>query len=218
MTTKEIKWDCLTPNEAETLATLEKSGKQVYIAPIEIEHSEQLASLGITWKEVRTWRIGSDVVKIHPTPSDKDTAKLLLNDLRTRHRNNFRANRCLVPGKRKNLIVCPEYNRCAECPYPEYRDRHKAQELSWDTLIECGYEEVRQEDEVAKLETRMELDAVLKVIDAKNPKYTKSIVLKEYYGLTVSEIAKMMNETERNIYFYLAEAKKIGAKFKRDNQ
>ena len=58
----------------------------------------------------------------------------------------------------------------------------------------------------------------MKVIDAKNPKYTKAIVLKEYYGLTVSEIAKMMNETERNIYFYLAEVKKIGAKFKRDNQ
>ncbi len=218
MATKEITWDYLTPNEVETLAALKKSGKKVYAAPIEIENSEQLVSLGITWKEVRTWRIGSDVVKIHPTPADKDTARFLLNDLRARHRNSFRAKRCLIPGKKKPLIVCPEHNRCAECPYPEYHERHKAQELSWDTLIESGYEEGRQEGEVAALETRMELDAVLKVIDAKNPKYTKAIVLKEYYGLTVSEIAKMMNETERNIYFYLAEAKKTGAKFKRDNQ
>ena len=218
MANDELKWACLTPNEAETLAALVKSGKKVCAAPIEIEHSEQLASLGITWKQVRTWRIGSDVVKIHPTPADKDTARFLLNELRTRHRSSYRAKRCMIPGKMKPLIRCPERHCCAQCPYPEYRDQHKVNEISWDAMIEGGYEEVRQEDEVAVLETRMEVKSVLSVINAKNPKYVKAIVLKEYHGLTVAEIAKAMHDTERNVYYYLAEAKKIGKQYKRNHQ
>lgn len=223
MTKRELKWEHLTHEEAKTLATLRKNGTEVFPAPILIEEDaesrkRQFESLGITWEDCKTWYIGSEKVRVHLTPANEATYNYLLGDLRAKHRDAYRERRCFIPGKLKSLIRCPEHNRCAECPYPEYRDRHKAQELSWDTLIESGYEEDRQEDEVAALETRMELDAVMKVIDAKNPKYTKAIVLKEYYGLTVSEIAKMMNETERNIYFYLAEVKKIGAKFKRDNQ
>ena len=41
-------------------------------------------------------------------------------------------------------------------------------------------------------------DAV-KVIADQNLKFTQAIVLKEYYGLSVVEIAKELNDTERNI-------------------
>ena len=39
---KEIKWECLTSDEAKTLNELRNNGKEVYAAAIEIEHSEQL--------------------------------------------------------------------------------------------------------------------------------------------------------------------------------
>ena len=54
---KEIKWECLTSDEAKTLNELRNNGKEVYAAPIEIEHSEQLVSLGISWSQCRTWFI-----------------------------------------------------------------------------------------------------------------------------------------------------------------
>ena len=46
----------------------------------------------------------------------------------------------------------------------------------------------------------------------------QAILLKEYYGLSVAEIAQKLNDTERNIYYYLSEAKRIGKQYKRDNE
>ena len=41
---KEIVWDSLTQEEAQTLENLRKNGIAIYAAPIEIEHKEQLES------------------------------------------------------------------------------------------------------------------------------------------------------------------------------
>ena len=62
-----------------------------------------------------------------------------------------------------------------------------------------------------------ELDDVFKAIDAKNPLFTKAIVLKEFYGFSVDEIAEKLGTTKRNVYYYLDEAKKIGREYKEDN-
>ena len=67
-------------------------------------------------------------------------------------------------------------------------------------------------------EIEMELEEVCKVIDAKNPHYTKAIIMKEYYGMSVDEIAKRLGTTKRNVYFYIDEAKKIGKQYKEENQ
>ena len=215
---KEVKWDSLTPTEAETLAALVNSGKEVFAAPIEIEHSEQLESLGITWAECRTWHIGSSQVAVHLTPADEATYKILLNDLRAKHREEYRRKRCQIPGKLKPLITCPECNRCAECPYPDYRDQHKANNLSWEGMIESGYEAAHSIDDIRQAEVRMELDAVCRELDKKNPKISRAIILKEYYGFSVPEIAEKLNETERGVYYLLAEAKRIGKQYRKNNR
>ena len=223
---KETVWEDLTREEAKTLAELEKSGKEVSPAPILIEHSEQLRTLGITWKQVRTWHIGRDTVKVHVTPASKEVYDLLLGDLRANHRTDYRRRRCQIPGKLKPTISCPESNSCAECPFPEYREQHQANTLSWELMVEDSYEEyeneayqdsgVEQLD--VKMDTAMELKAVLSVIAAKNPLYAKAIILKEYYSLSVDEIAEKLCTTKRNVYFYLSEARKIGKRFKEDEE
>ena len=230
---KEIVWkdltsdvltrDDLTREEAKTLAELEESGKEVYPAPILIEHSEQLRTLGITWKQVRTWRIGRDAVKVHPTPASKEVYDLLLGDLRAQHRTDYRRKRCQIPGKLKPTISCPEHNSCAECPFPEYRDQHQPNTLSWELMVEDSDEEFAYQDSGveqldAKMDTAMELKAVLRAIVAKNPLYAQAIILKEYYSLSVDEIAEKLCTTKRNVYFYLSEARKIGKKFKEDEE
>ena len=228
---KEIKWERLSRSEAETLAELVKSGAEIYPAPIEISDDPELRkaqfeSLGISWQDCKTWYIGSEKVIVHLTPSDKATHDLLLGDLRARHREAFRRSRCQIPGKLKPTIPCPECNKCAACPYPQYRDQHKANNLSWEGLIESSFEKNYNEDydgdptedpRARQAEVRMELDAVCKAIDAKNPLFTKAIVLKEFYGFSVDEIAEKLGTTKRNVYYYLDEAKKIGRKYKEDN-
>ena len=220
---KNIVWERLTLKEAETLAELEKNGIEVFAAPVEIEDNSesrerQFASMGIGWADCKTWRIGSKPVTVHLVPADEATYKMLLNDLRKRHRDEYRQKRCPIPGKLKPTIPCPECNKCSECPYPEYRDQHKGNTLSWDELIESGYEVPQEDPGMQQVETRMELDAVCKIIKAENPKFLAAIVLKEYHGLSVKEIAKRMNDTERNVYFYISEAKRIGRKFKENNK
>ena len=212
-----IEWADLTPEEVRTLADLERRGVEIFAAPIEIEHRDQLETLGIGWSQCRTWHIGSEQVKVHLTPADEATYKLLLGDLRSRQRDEYRKKRCLIPGKLKPTIFCPECNQCSDCPYPEYRDKHQANNLSWETLIESGYEEAHQDSNIHHLEVMSELESVCKIINAKNPKYLAAIVLKEYYGLMVDEIAEKMHETKRNVYFYLSEAMKIGMKYRKDN-
>lgn len=54
------------------------------------------------------------------------------------------------------------------------------------------------------------------VMDKKNPKFAKAIVLKEFFGFSVPEIAKKLDDSERNIYYYLTEAKKIGKQYRKE--
>ena len=134
---KEIKWENvpLTSDEVRTLNELRNKGKEVYAAPIEIEHSEQLESLGISWSQCRTWYIGNERITVHLTPSDEETYRFLLGELRARHRDEYRNSRCMVPGKYR-LIRCPECNSCRRCPFPEYRDQRQPTVISWDEGIE----------------------------------------------------------------------------------
>lgn len=220
MAKSTISWnqDRLTSLEKETLQALIDKGAEIYAAPIEIEHKGQLETLGITYSECRTWHIGSERFIVHLTPADKATYDYQLGELRKKHRDSYRQNRCKIPGTLKPLIPCPECNRCSECPYPEYRDQHKPDDLSWDTLIESGYEETDHIDFIEQVETRVTLVEVCEEIRAKDPRFLKAIVLKHYYQLSVPEIAERMNTTERNIYYFISEAVKIGKAYKQRNQ
>lgn len=209
----DISWEAqLTAAELEQKAALEANGEVVYGAPLEITDEHQLHDLGLTWDNCRTWRVGTDRVKVHLTPSNQETHDFLLKELRSQHNKTHREKRCMVPGTRKPIIRCPESNHCTACPYPAIRDNHMPNTISWDKLIEdCGEES--QPDEHNQLEVKMELQAVMQEINVVNPKFMQAIILK-FSGYSAREIAEMMHDTERNIYYFIAEAKKIGAIFK----
>lgn len=213
---KEIVWDSLTQEEARTLENLRKNGIEIYAAPIEIEHKEQLETLGITQQECRTWYIGSEKVIVHLTPADKGTYHFLLDELRTRHRKEYRSRRCQIPGKNKPLIMCPECNRCSECPYPEYRDKHKANSISWDGLIESGYEGEADNCMVEQLQAKLEYDEIHTLMDSENPIIAQVFEMKERDGFSVSEIADRLHIKPRNVYYYLDRAKAIGKKYNKE--
>ncbi len=63
-----------------------------------------------------------------------------------------------------------------------------------------------------------DFESVTKIINARKPKYLKAIVLKEFYGLSVEEIARLMDDSERNIRYYISEAVRIGRQYKQENE
>ena len=228
MAIKEFVWEDLTPNEESILAELRKNGKKVYAAPIEIEENpesrvRQFASLGITWKQVRDYPLGTMKIKVHYVPADEATYRFLTNELGDKYREAFRKKRCLIPGTLKPLIRCPDENKCSACPHPECRDQQQANEISYDAMIESGFETngvdgiVYEDPAFHQIEVEDELKAVIKVIAAKNPKYAEAIYKKEYCGMKVAEIAIEMETTERHVRFFISEATKIGMQYKKQN-
>ena len=114
----------------------------------------------------------------------------------------------MVPGKLKPLIPCPEKNSCKNCPYPQCRDS-QLPDLSWDEYVDAMSGVAQADPGFEQLEKRMAIADAVRVIADQNPKFAQAIVLKEYYGLSVTEIAQKLNDTERNIYYYLDQAKKM---------
>ena len=208
---KEIKWECLTFDEAKTLNELRNNGKEVYAAPIEIEHSEQLVSLGISWSQCRTWFIGNERITVHLTPADEATYRFLLGELHTRHRNTYRQNRCMVPGKTR-LIRCPDSNSCANCPFPGYRDQRQPNVISWDEVIEN--EQHREEPVLAELfEAKRQYEELRERMVREDPLIAEVFELKEGDGLSVKEIADRLGLTTRQVYYYLKKAMDIGRRY-----
>lgn len=213
--TKEIKWENLTPTEAETLAALVNSGKEVFAAPIEIEHKEQLETLGISWSQCRTWHIGSEPVIVHLTPADKTTYKFLINELRSRHRDEYRVKRCMIPGTHKPLIRCPDCNSCRKCPYPEYRDKHKANQISYEKMLELGDEAGGNTTLIEQLDAKLQYEEIREMMDKENPLITQVFEMKERDGLSNEEIATELGITKRQTYYLYSKALAIGKKYNR---
>ena len=206
---KEIKWESvtLTSDEVRTLNELRNQGKEVYAAPIEIEHGDQLESLGISWSQCRTWYIGNERITVHLTPSDEETYRFLLGELRARHRDEYRNSRCMVPGKYR-LIRCPECNSCRRCPFPEYRDQRQPTVISWDEGIET------QSRGMAELQdAEMLYEEIRELMIREDPLIAEVFELKEGDGLSVKEIADRLGLTNRQVYYYLKKAMDIGQKY-----
>ncbi len=202
--------------EIEHTTQLVKDGCVNYYAPIEIEHSGQLETLNITWNDCRTWHIGSERVTVYLCPADEATYRFLLGELRRKHRNGYRAVRCMVEGKLKPLIRCPESNKCSACPYGRKPEDREANIISWDGLIESGYEGEADNRMVEQLQAKLEYDEIRTLMDSENPIIAQVFEMKERDGFSVSEIADRLRIKPRNVYYYLDRAKAIGKKYNKE--
>ena len=174
---KQIVWKDLTPTESRTLEELERAGVEIFEAPIEIESADQLHAMGLTWEQCRTWYFGTKRVIVHLTPSDEETYRFLRDELRARHRDEYRERRCMIPGKLKLLIPCPEKNSCKNCPYPQHRD-NQLPDLCWDDYATTFSEVAQPDPEFQRMADRATIADVIKAISAQNPKFAQAIVLK----------------------------------------
>ena len=204
---------CFTPEELDTLKRLDRTGTPVFLAPIEIEDRNQFESLHITQAHCRTWRIGSEQVLVHLTPADEATYRFLLNELRTKHRKGYRSVRCMVPGRQKPLIRCPDTNKCSDCPYgrkPEDRDPN---EISWDGLIEAGTEPKITDHTTPQAETELMYKELLDLMAREDPDIAKAYNWREHLGYDVKEIANKLQLSDRQVRYLLQKAETIRVKY-----
>ena len=195
------------------------SGETMYFAPIRVQTDDDLKTFGVG-KEARwTLPFGKSSVKYKVlyflTPKE-ELAEDFWERINTQHSQDNRKRRCMIPGKLKPLIVCPDCNSCAHCPYPEYRDKHETREISYNDKLNAQKITPRESPEIRKLELTWTIREACRRISEINPLFTRAIVLKEYYNLTVDEIAEELNCSPHMVRYYLRRATEIGKEFRKE--
>ena len=120
----------------------------------------------------------------------------------------------MIPGKRKAFIKCPDTNSCANCPHKEDK---QPPVISWDGLIETGYEPDSTESAEHQVMAKLEYEAIRARMDAEDPRIAIAFEAKELYGDSVKTIAADLGVSEPRVYQLISRAKAIGKQYRKDN-
>ena len=141
-------------------------------------------------------------------------AKYMWASLDTEHSRGYAATRCWIPGKRKLFIRCPDTASCANCPHKEDK---QPPVISWDELVETGYEPAASASPEESTMTKSEYEIIKAAMDAEDIRIAKAFEMKELFGFSVREIAAEFQLSEPRVYQLIARAKAIGREYRQEN-
>ena len=183
--------------------------EEIWWAPVEIEHADQLETLNATKEDCKTWRIGTEKIIVYLVPSNKATYDFLLGELRKKHRNGYRSVRCKIPGTQKPLIICPDTNKCANCPYGRRPADRDPNEISWEELTDSGYEITTYDSTSNQALAKAELNSLLDKMVEEDPKIEIVFKMRRLMGFDALEIAALLGLSEAKVYRLLRRADAI---------
>lgn len=191
-------------------------GAILYDAPIQIRDQEDLDNYHISWRDCRTLSFhGSERVTVYfMKVESRALAEYMWASLDTEHSRGYASVRCMIPGKRKVYIKCPDTNSCANCPHKEDK---QAPVISWDGLVESGYEPAADASPEESAVAKSEYTSIKAVMDAEDPRIAMAFEAKTLYGDSVREIAADLGVSEPRVYQLIARAKAIGKEFRQNN-
>ena len=196
--------------ELETVRGLLSEGKRVWMAPIVIEDEGQLETLYVTRSKCRTWHSGPEKVLVYLTPADEKTFDYLKLSMDAIRKKVERNRRCMIPGKRKDFVRCPECYHCDACPFGMEGKVRTGRTVSRDLLMETELETAVSPDTVEDIVLRHEfLAEIRELMRRKNERILQVFELKFEKGYDVKQVADALGETSRNVYYFLSEAKRI---------
>lgn len=152
----------------------------------------------------------TDVVYVHYLMiSNKDVAQDQWAYLNSRHSREYAHDRCLIPGTRKNLILCPDTRSCKNCPYSSKKQKRI---ISLDKYTYDGNDisEMYSAEDVALANIEQEeLIAFLKAEDPRIAKIYRLLQL-EYEP---KEIAVRLRISQSRVYQLIKKAQETINKF-----
>ena len=178
---------------------MKNTENEVIYAPIEIESEEQMRDLGLKQEDCRTWKIGNSRVLVYLVPANQETRDFLLAELYTRHTQERRKNRCVVPGLRKAWIQCPSENSCSDCPYGYQYVEGGARCLSLEKMLEDGFDSSGWDDTSDTVTNREELRCLYELLNEADPNLVRIVEL-QAAGFSVAEIADKMGVSQPTVY------------------
>lgn len=184
------------------------NGEVLYDCPIEITSKEDLRNYGIGWGDCRTlsFHTSEKVTVYFYKTTDRALAEDHWSYLNTKHSKGYRSTRCMIPGTLKPWIKCPDTNSCKNCPYKDVR---KPPILSWDRLVETGYEPEATASAEEQAIENMDYQSIKKsVMESADGLISKVFQMKEI-GYSVAEIADVLSIKEQRVYQIIRRGKAI---------
>lgn len=192
------------------------NGEILFDCPIEIKDKQDLDNYGIKWSDCRTLNYhGSEKVTVYFLKTEnRELAEYQWRYLDTKHSHGYASMRCMIPGKRKAFIRCPDTVSCATCPY---KDKKQSPVISLDGLVENGYESADSACVDEQVSAKMEYEIIRARMDAEDPRIARAFEMKELMGFSVKEIATELGISQPRVYQLIARGKEIGVEYRTNN-
>ena len=196
-----------------------ENGEILYDMPIEVKDDQDLRNYGITESDCRFLPFGSSKkVKVFffKTP-DRSFAEAEWERLNTEHSNQYFATRCMVPGKRKAFVKCRDTNKCSACPYGIKPADKQSQVISWNKLVDSGWEPVPGESVENQVLAKVEYAEIRARMDAEDPRIAQALEAKVLACESVDQIAADLGVSKPRVYQLLNRAKAIGKEYRKES-
>lgn len=198
-------------NKRQPKGRINDKGNQVYDAPIRIVSQKDLRNYGITWDDCETLYVGGiEPMKVYMYETDDPKlADSFWKEINVEHHRNCRGTRCLVPGTLKPLIVCPECNKCSECPYGRKPEDRQPRVIDYDDPEELMSNEGEEFSGMNEAESEMVYDELIAAMRRKDPLIAEVFTRYHTYDCDAPEIAAELGINKRKVYYLKQQAEQI---------
>lgn len=173
------------------------SGEATVVVKIETSKDGNLVA-GLESKDIKSYRDNEGVVHYYfEALVPKSLKAMYESEDNTQIKRDARMNRCLIPGKQKAWIRCPECNKCSECP--RYADK-KAGIISLDQYTADGCPEIPAKDNVEETVIYMHvIENLVQIAKEKRERLVQELKLLGE-GYEKSELPEMLGISESTMY------------------
>ena len=186
-----------------------KHGETLYHAPMEINDKEDLLNYGIGWDDCKTITFGGTdrrVVFFYET-DNQALAEEQWKQLNREHTEKVDNSRCMIRGKRKQLIRCHSINSCKNCPHGKKPEEKLLNMISLDRLQEDGWDVADRGNSVEEIGMNHVLMEQME--DVLGDQLMWMLKMNLIYGYTAAEISEETGYPERRVYYMLETAKTL---------
>ena len=186
-----------------------KSQGQKYFIPVEVFRDEnERKNSNFPSENCRYVNFGAKKVLVGyvetETKPSEDVEKYLKNCINRQLNEWNRNSRCMIGDGTGHLVRCSNYSKkCSECPFCEYRQ-----------LRVINYSEPEELaggiSEIDDAEKEMDLEAISKEINSKDPKAGRVFDLCVRQGHLLAEVAEKEGLTERQMRYIKNKIKQFG--------
>ena len=210
------KVDASNSGEFKHRSYVSEKGETVYDAPIEIRGKADMENYGITIEDCRYLHFGASqkILVYFFRTTNRAFAEAQWEYINNVHSRGYSSTRCMVPGQRKAFVRCKDTNRCSECPYGRTPETRQASLVSWDGLVESGYEPESFDSAEQQGMAKMEYAEIRARMDAEDPRIARAFEARELLGDPVTRIAADLGVSEPRVYQLLRRAKEIGREYR----